>query len=586
MTTPTKIADLKPKQQQLITHLQPNILLQAIHYAGGEEAVVKALLQLEKLPEDKRAASVAPYAELARQLAKTDLYFLAAYVLENAEVLDDFHKEMCEPSGYWDENGNRIGADHELDLWPREHMKSTVLTEARSVQFILQNPDIRILIVNEILSNAETFLAKIKRYFERSENIKYLFGNWVGSQKWNVDSMTVSARHKNLKEPTVTIGALGHQPVSQHYDVIIADDVVGRSNTGTPDQMAKVEQFFRDIEDLLDKEHGLLSIIGTRWHYNDYYGKVIAKFSGRANWRIRKHSIYRDDGSILFPKRFKQQKIEDLKELKGPYEFNCQYMLEPVSAEDADFRQEWWDGDKDGKGSALYSYGLQPPKLTVAITCDPASSNKHDSDYTVFMVVGADNTGCWWILDMIRARLDPQERVDTLFNLYAKWKYITPYIKVGIETVGFQQTLKFYAEGEMRSRNLYFQITDLKPKNAQKEDRIRSLVPRFAQGTLKIPDHLWHNGEDLTQTLKDEFLYFPKAKHDDMMDCLAYVNQIMPPSVGGSLQSGVPSSAPSSWVVDLLKGRTHWKMVAAKTGLGKEDIDAITSDYLARMGVG
>jgi predicted phage terminase large subunit-like protein len=566
----TSLLDLKPKQQKMLAHLQRKVVMDALVYSGGERALVSAVLALEKLPEEKRAAFGEQYVEYTRQLAKSDLYFLCAKVLDNEVVLDEFHKEMCDPSGYWDEKtGARVGASRELDLWPREHMKSTVLTEARAVQFILNDPDTRILIVNEILANSETFLQKIKRYFEKNDNLIFLFGDWVGP-KWNADSMTVKTRKKNLKEPTVSIGALGHLPVSQHYDIIIADDVVGRSNVGTPDQMRKVEQFFSDLEDLLDKEHGLLSIIGTRWHYNDYYGKVMTLYVKHPRWRIRVHRIYRDDGSILFPKRFRQDVIEYLKLTKGIYDFNCQYMLEPVSAEDADFKNDWWE-------KARYEHGKHPEHLNVVITCDPASSNKASSDYTVYMVVGADSAGRWWIIDMVRARLDPQQRVDELFRLYAKWKFITPYIKVGIETVGFQQTMKFYTNEEMRQRSLFFQITDLKPKNAQKEDRIRSLVPRFANTMLMVPDRLMYNDEDMVGALKDEFLYFPKAKHDDMMDCLAYVNQVMP-SFTGTLQSGVPSAFPLDWVSALIRGEIFWDDVQDQTGLGREEIEAYVRD--------
>jgi phage terminase large subunit-like protein len=568
LTTPTTLLELKPKQQKMLAHLQRKVVMDALVYSGGERALVNAVLALEKLPEEKRAAFGEQYVEYTRQLAKSDLYFLCAKVLDNEVVLDEFHKEMCEPSG----------KVRELDLWPREHMKSTVLTEARSVQYILANPDVRILIVNEILGNSEKFLDKIKKYFERNDNLIYLFGDWVGS-KWNADSMIVKTRKKNLKEPTISIGALGHLPVSQHYDFIIADDVVGRSNVGTSEQMAKVEQFFRDLEDLADKERGVISIIGTRWHYNDYYGKVIADYGGHPRWRIRKHSVYREDGSILFPKRFNQESIDWLKVSKGPYEFNCQYMLEPVSAEDADFKDEWWK-------KCLYPRGEHPVSLHCVVTCDPASSNKKGSDWCVYHVVGADEKGVWWLVDTVRDHLDPKQRVDMLFKLYLKWGAVSPYMKVGVETVGFQETMKFYAQEQMRETHTYFQVIDLKPKNAQKEDRIRSLVPRFANTALRIPDQFFYkqvDGQvvDLTQTLKDEFYYFPKAKHDDMMDCLAYVNQVMP-SFTGTLQSGVPSSVPDDWVLAVASNRLHWSVVQDKYGLGKEDIDAKVQERLAR----
>jgi hypothetical protein len=94
---------------------------------------------------------------------------------------------------------------------------------------------------------------------------------------------------------------------------------------------------------------------------------------------------------------------------------------------------------------------------------------------------------------------------------------------------------------------------------------------------LMVPDRLMYNDEDMVGALKDEFLYFPKAKHDDMMDCLAYVNQVMP-SFTGTLQSGVPSAFPLDWVSALIRGEIFWDDVQDQTGLGREEIEAYVRD--------
>ena len=62
-----------------------------------------------------------------------------------------------------------------------------------------------------------------------------------------------------------------------------------------------------------------------------------------------------------------------------------------------------------------------------------------------------------------------------------------------------------------------------------KEDRIRRLVPVFAQGRVWFPQRMMKvNYEGRAQDLvieffNDEFLTFPVSAHDDMLDCLARI---------------------------------------------------------------
>ena len=56
----------------------------------------------------------------------------------------------------------------------------------------------------------------------------------------------------------------------------------------------------------------------------------------------------------------------------------------------------------------------------------------------------------------------------------------------------------------------------------KKEERISALQPRFSSGSVWIPQ----DAGDWWVELKGEMLAFPNGIHDDLLDSLAYVEQI------------------------------------------------------------
>lgn len=93
----------------------------------------------------------------------------------------------------------------------------------------------------------------------------------------------------------------------------------------------------------------------------------------------------------------------------------------------------------------------------------------------------------------------------------------------GLETNAYQKTLKYQLNDKMREMGEFYNITELKlNQNIQKEFRIRGLEPRYEQGTI------FHRRNDLgIVELEYELLHFPKAKHDDVADCLASTLEII-----------------------------------------------------------
>lgn len=176
-----------------------------------------------------------------------------------------------------------------LILVPRGHLKSSVITIAKPIQWLLRDPNERILIANAVWDNARHFMWKIQDYLTDKSILPHLFGNFV-SKRWNQDEFVIAQRTVAHAEPSIATTGLEKTQTSQHYTKILMDDLVVRENIGTKEQKQKVITFFKDTLDLLEPS-GELVIVGTRWANGDLYQYIIENLAGMINGkRVRTHN--------------------------------------------------------------------------------------------------------------------------------------------------------------------------------------------------------------------------------------------------------------------------------------------------------
>jgi len=458
------------------------------------------------------------YEEIRKRKAAyylTNLYDFNKHVMGWPDISEVPHRELCD---FVDDKSKQ----KKLILLPRGHLKSSMVTVGYCVQQIARNPAIRILIINATYTMACTFLSQIKKTLQYNKVFRELYGSFdQNASMWSKDGIMVSQVEGEseylTKEPTVVSWGVGGSLVSQHYDLVVMDDLVARENIGTKDQMEKVITCYRDVLDLLETGVGKhpyeLIVIGTRWDDYDLYGWILDKKNKvYKNFSTLIKSAYEgdletgDDLKVLFPKKFNRRHLLELKGEKGIYEFSCQYMNDPVPSESATFRKDWFRyyETSDIKGESLNIFTL----------IDPAVSVSSSADYSAIVTIGLDKAHNIYIMDIVRKHLKPMDLIDEMFMNYERWH---PH-KMGIEAVSFSKTIKPFTEAEMRRRNVYMPLEEVKPlRNEGKELRIGSLEPYYRRGQI------YHN-RDLPQNenLEDELMRFPKGRHDDVIDALAY----------------------------------------------------------------
>lgn len=477
--------------------------------------------------------------ELDRRKGLEDHYYFSKFHLKYADCRPKPHQEV---SKFLQDPSKK---KKKLVMLPRGAFKSSHVTMSYPLWRLAKNPDLRILIDNEVYGNARSFLREMKGNIDRPEFLELypeLTPNKRATEGWTENSVILKARTKELKEPSISCAGVDQIKVGMHYDIIVMDDLVSPRNITTPEQIAKVIDHYRFALSLLEPD-GELIVIGTRYHYNDLYGYIEENESEFFDIMIR--AAIDEYGELLFPERLTLEFLRQQRASQGSYIYNCQYMLRPVDEEGADFKRDWlikYRGklvERGGKRilrvewNDLAEFQQKGPyefPVDLFALMDPASKKKKKTDWTVIIILAVHQLrNDWYILDMIRDKLNPKERVEAIFYMYKRWKFN----KIGIETVGFQDTIKFYCVEKMRETGTFFRIQEVSTGNKAKRDRILSLQPKFENGSIYLPkaikyqDYTKRTG-NLIEVFEDEYSYFPVAKTDDIMDTLAYGNLVVP----------------------------------------------------------
>lgn len=422
------------------------------------------------------------------------MFYFGKNILGYKDLDEDVHLEW----EYFLKGGKRL----KLIIVPRDHFKSTFFTISYPILELCKDKSKRFLIANAVFDNAKDFLGSIKLQIETNPKLK-----WWGLEpggSWTSEELTVK-RETIHKEPSVSIAGIGSQLPSQHYDVIIWDDLVNDKNITSKEYIDKVIEWWKHTISLLEPG-GLGIVIGTFWHYKDLYQHIIANF--RDDFDIFVRSAIKSDGTPYFLSRFPLEELAKLRKLKGNYMFSLQYLNELTNPDDAIFKFE-----------DILKYQDLPASIRYFITIDPALSEDSLADYSVIMTCAVDADNNLYVVDYFREHVNPRILINKIFEYWALYHPV----KIGIETIAFQRVLSFWIEDQMRERNQFLPIEELKTSDRAKPDRILALQPRFSAKTVFIKQWM--------ADLEDELIRFRypniNQEHDDLIDALAYQLEII-----------------------------------------------------------
>lgn len=460
---------------------------------------------------EKKAKGRAKLDQVVRELCQNDLFYLLVRVCQR--------KDMLHPWIYARTREVEKDPDGFLDLWAREHYKSTIITFGLTIQEILNDPEVTIGIFSHTRPIAKAFLRQIMRELEGNQALYGAFPDILWGKdlkdapKWSEDEGIILRRRTNPNEATVEAwGVVDGQPTSKHFRVLLYDDVVVKDSVTNEEMLAKTASQM-ELSYNLGSVGGVRRFAGTRWHFHDFYAEIIKRGTAKPRIYPGRKDGEPDGESVYWPEEVHKEKLRDMKE----YAYASQILLNPKADALQGFQRPWM---RHYKQITMNQFMRMSRYLLV----DPASSKKKSSDHTAMGVVCLGTDGNYYLADGIRDRLNLTERAERLFTLHRKWKIKHP---VRYEKYGMQADIE-HIKSRQELETYRFDIVEVGGQT-KKEDRIGRLIPIFQEGKFYFPEHLWVTNyqkevRDLVHDfIEEEFVPFPVGLHDDFLDMLSRI---------------------------------------------------------------
>lgn len=455
-----------------------------------------------------------------RYLVTEDLFFLVYFVLGWKGANHPFVVQACRELQQGPKNMT-------LDLWGREHGKSTIITVGETIQDILNFPEMTNAIFSYSRSKALDFLRSIKLSLEKSSFLKDLFPDILyanperEADKWGEESGLIVKRQSNKTAATLEAwGLIEGMPTGKHFDRRKYDDIVTFDNANSPDQTAKVIDAFK-MSHNLGTDGGTHRVIGTPYHYGDAINwlRELKKDDGSPRYHHRlKPTLEGGEPSgapvFLSPERIAELRLDE-------QEFYSQHLLDPTPRVNRKFNPEML--------REVNPHDL-PKKLYKFITVDAAGHNvkKNRGDSWAILCLGVepvmDDIGASniYLIDAVIERMEEHQACDAIVAMYKRNGRIE---KIGVEKVAMTST-EVHVANALRAAGKHVSLETgtlelLRPGGRSKEERIiKNLQWPLNNGKLHMSTAIpWA----YQQRIKMEMDKFPFAPFDDALDSWSYV---------------------------------------------------------------
>lgn len=487
--------------------------------------------------------------EQIRLAAERDLQVFIELVAPK-RVLGDVHKELVR---WWNHPEAKT---HQLVLLPRGHQKSTFIAY-RVAWEITKNPAITVMYLSATAGLAEQQLGLIKSILTSPVYRRYwpeMVNKDEGKrEKWSVSAISVDhpkRKDEQVRDPTVFAVGLTSNVVGWHCDIVCLDDVVVPDNAYTEDGRDKVKTQYSLLNSIANPGARVWAV-GTRYHPADLYGSMmetvreIYSLEGDPIGTEEVYEIFerqvedRGDGTgeYLWPRnqRYDGQWFgfnkEVLSNIKSQYldktQFYAQYYNNPnVSEESGISRSRFQYYDRamvKVQGGRVHVRGKA---VNVFASIDFAFSLAKTADYSSIVVIGLDEDGNIYVLDLERFKTDRiSEYFERLRDLHVKWNFRKLRAEV---TVAQQAIVRELKDQYFKPHGLALSVDEYRPSRQEgsKEERMRAILqPRYENMSI------WHYQGGYTAALEDELLQAHPA-HDDLKDALAAAIDVSVPPRG------------------------------------------------------
>lgn len=374
-----------------------------------------------------------------------------------------------------------------------------------------------IVLVEKTYREAAEVLAGVRAEFADNPMLLEVYGDLVAKNEHNQEPDKVKDAEGDMLIHGVRFRAKGfNTPIrglksSQHRpDLIVLDDVEEDEHVRNDDQRRKyMENFTQGIIPALDIA-GSVKVFGTILHRDSLLQNLINQHNGKV---YAAYDIHDPENTLLWPDRWSFSRLEEKRrqmemEGLGSSKFSQEFLNQPLDDDSRRFHWEWLQ--KRFKDSDVDS------KLVNRFACFDVADAKGDGrDWTFLTVLDWDVENNWYVRHAKQRQVDSLELIDWIFSVWQYWK---PN-KIGVEKNAFEFQIRPLLKQRSAESSIFPVCEELKDGGRNKEARIIGAL----QGRCQLGKVFFlADPKDDTNILISQLYDFPKAKHDDGADSLAY----------------------------------------------------------------
>lgn len=469
-------------------------------------------------------------SQLFLENARNDLLSYCIAMIPNF-VVSGFSEALCKELQHaMETSGSRL-----IITAPPRHGKSFITSELGQSFYMGRNPDKKVVSASHNQTLADYFGLKVRNHLS-SEMHGLIFGH-EGSLDKSRSAKGEFATNGGGEYFAVGVGG---SATGKGANVFVIDDPFsGREQAEKETERTRVKQWFSDrVRTRIEgREDGSIVVMHTRWHQDDLAGHLLNDFPDE-DWKVinfpaiideeyDKENDYlgRDYGEVLVPQLHSAEKLRQLSKTVTKQDWYSMYQQNPRLDSGSQFTE-----------TMLLKYKSDPREimsnLNRYIVVDPANSRSRKSDFTAMVVVGVGSDGNFYILDIVRERMNLTDRTAALFDLHRQWGPKS----VHYEQYGMQADIQ-HIEYVQEQENYRFPVHKIShvikgAPSSSKGSRIERLIPDMTNGRWYAPQNILRSDvegneyDPIKALVEEEMKPYPAGKFDDILDAMSHVYDI------------------------------------------------------------
>jgi predicted phage terminase large subunit-like protein len=387
-------------------------------------------------------------------------------------------------------------------LLPPRHGKSELASRRFPAWYLGRHPDRQFISVSANADLAIDFGRDVRNIIS-SQEYAQLFDTTLAP-----DSAAKGKWHTNEGGVYIATG-IGGQILGRGAHVMLIDDPFASMKEALSELERKnVYDWYTGTAYNRLMPGGAIVLINHRMHEEDLSGMLLhQQAAGGDKWEVVELPAIDDAGHALWPEAYPLDALERIRLNSQPRFWSALFQQKPTPDEGDYFKQEW-----------LRPYITPPSKETLRIYgASDYAVTSDGGDYTVHVVVGVDTDRRMYLLDVWRKQASADVWIEKLCEMSRTWKPIA----WGAELGQINASLKPFIEDRMRRTESYCCIQTF-PSKHDKAIRARAIQGRMAIDGLYVPENApWYSD------FRHELLSFPAGKHDDQVDALGLIGQLL-----------------------------------------------------------